>query len=397
VRLQTWTRWKEATEAAGMGFEPAPEYQVFPTRERPLKPYQAAVHAAQATLPLVESFAPDACVADVLTVAPALAAEARGVPWATLVPHLLPAMEPGFPAYSIGARLPRTALGRALWRRTDRLVDKGLELGRREYNESRRRLGLGPLEHVHTGLSRALTLVGTLPQLEYPRAWPPWARVVGPLIWEPPGEPVEPPPGDGPVVLVAPSTSQDPGQSLLRAALEGLAREDVRVIAVSGGRRRIRRSPFRRTHDRRLAVLRADDARLRRRDRARRATARSCARSHWDASSSSAPPRGDQNENAARVEWAGVGVRLPRRLLGPRSMRLAVRRALAEPRCAKARPHRGLAPDARRPRRGRPRRRGPVGSGAALGGEAVSSRRRRRSRRRRPSPAPTGRERASHA
>jgi UDP:flavonoid glycosyltransferase YjiC (YdhE family) len=44
------------------------------------------------------------------------------------------------------------------------------------------------------------------------------------------------------------------------------------------------------------------------------------------------PAAGDQNENAARVDWAGVGVRLPRRLLGPRSMRLAVRRALSEPR-----------------------------------------------------------------
>ena len=30
-----------------MRFEPAPEYQVFPTRERPLKPYEAAVRAAR--------------------------------------------------------------------------------------------------------------------------------------------------------------------------------------------------------------------------------------------------------------------------------------------------------------------------------------------------------------
>ncbi len=35
-------------------------------------------------------------------------------------------------------------------------------------------------------------------------------------------------------------------------------------------------------------------------------------------------------ENAARVDWAGLGVRLPRRLLGPRSLRLAVARALAD-------------------------------------------------------------------
>jgi UDP:flavonoid glycosyltransferase YjiC (YdhE family) len=37
------------------------------------------------------------------------------------------------------------------------------------------------------------------------------------------------------------------------------------------------------------------------------------------------------NENAARVDWAGVGVRLPRRLVGARGLRLAVGRALARP------------------------------------------------------------------
>jgi UDP:flavonoid glycosyltransferase YjiC (YdhE family) len=36
-------------------------------------------------------------------------------------------------------------------------------------------------------------------------------------------------------------------------------------------------------------------------------------------------------ENAARVDWAGAGVRLPWRLLSPATLRLAVRRALSEP------------------------------------------------------------------
>jgi UDP:flavonoid glycosyltransferase YjiC (YdhE family) len=37
------------------------------------------------------------------------------------------------------------------------------------------------------------------------------------------------------------------------------------------------------------------------------------------------------NENAARIDWAGVGVRLPRRYTSARSLRLAVGRALGEP------------------------------------------------------------------
>jgi UDP:flavonoid glycosyltransferase YjiC (YdhE family) len=179
VALQTWRRWEQHAVAAGMAFAAAPEYQVFPTRERPLRPYEAAVLAARETVPSVEGFAPDVAVSDVLTPAPALAAELCGVPVATLVPHVFPWSAPGFPPYSFGARLPRTAAGAWLWRRFDPLVARGLEQGRREYNDCRARLGLAPLPEVHTGMSRALTLVGTLPQLEYPRAWPAWTRVVG--------------------------------------------------------------------------------------------------------------------------------------------------------------------------------------------------------------------------
>ena len=73
VTLQTWRRWRDDVEAAGMRFAAAPEYQVFPTRARPLKPYQAAVRAAVETRPLVAETRPDAVVADILTLAPALA------------------------------------------------------------------------------------------------------------------------------------------------------------------------------------------------------------------------------------------------------------------------------------------------------------------------------------
>src|SRR4051794_6658064 len=219
VGIETWQKWRDPCEAAGMTFAAAPEYQVFPTRDVPLKPYEAAVRAAVTTRELVRAFAPDVVVSDILTCAPALAAELEGVPVATVVPHVHPDLPPGLPPFSIGARRPRTRVGAALWRRTDRAVAVGLDQGRREYNECRATLGLGPLPWVHTGLSRSLTMVAPLPQLEYPRTWPGWLEVVGPLMWEPGGPLVEPPEGEGPVVLVAPSTSQDPLSSLLRAAL----------------------------------------------------------------------------------------------------------------------------------------------------------------------------------
>jgi UDP:flavonoid glycosyltransferase YjiC (YdhE family) len=42
------------------------------------------------------------------------------------------------------------------------------------------------------------------------------------------------------------------------------------------------------------------------------------------------PAAGDMAENAARLRWSGTGISLPRRLLSPRGIRLAVRRMLAD-------------------------------------------------------------------
>jgi UDP:flavonoid glycosyltransferase YjiC (YdhE family) len=332
VALQTWRRWQEPAVAAGMQFAAAPEYQVFPTSEAPLAPYAAAVRAAVATRPVVRSFAPDVAVSDILTVAPALAAELEGVPVATLVPHLYPELPPGSPPYSIGARLPQTRVGRALWRGFDPVLARGLERGRREYNECRARLGLDPLPWVHTGVSRSLALVATVPQLEYPRDWPAWLRVVGPLLWEPESEAVAPPAGDGPVVLVAPSTAQDPSGVLLRAALEGLADEPVRVIATWNGREPVEPLP---APSNAVVVpwlsysgtMPACDVVVMHGGHGTLMRALSCG-----CRVVVSPAGGDMGENAARADWAGLGVRLPRRFCTPRGVRLAVRRALRLPR-----------------------------------------------------------------
>jgi len=333
VCVQTWERWREHVGAEGVQFAASPEYPVFPTRDRPLKPYEAVVRAARDTQPLLRAFAPDVVVADILTLGPALAAELEGVRAATLIPHVDPRPAPGFPPYSVGARLPRTAFGRRAWARTDGLMDKGLELGRAELNETRRRLGLPPLEHVHGGISRELVLVGTFPQLEYPRPGGPprGTHAVGPLQWEPPTEEVDLPPGDGPLVLVAPSTSQDPTHALLRAALEGLADQPVRVLATWNRRRPIPAVAvptnvrlvewvsYSRTMPRCDAVVcHAGHGTV------LRALTSGCV-------AVAAPAAGDMNENAARVDWAGVGVRIPRRLVSPRAVRLAVGRAVGEP------------------------------------------------------------------
>src|SRR4051794_3930937 len=326
VGIETWQKWRDPCEAAGMTFAAAPEYQVFPTRDVPLKPYEAAVRAAVTTRELVRAFAPDVVVSDILTCAPALAAELEGVPVATIVPHVHPDLAPGLPPFSIGARRPRTRMGARLWGVADRAVAGGLEQGRVEYNDARSRLGLPPLPYVPTGLSRSLTMVATLPQLEYPRTWPAWCRVVGPLLWEPGGPLVAPVPGSDPVVLVAPSTSQDPSGSLLRACLEGLRDEPVRVIAI--GSPEVVAPPnavvvpwmsYARTMPQcDLVITHGGHGTL------ARALVSGCP-------VVVVPAAGDMAENAARVDWAGVGVRLAPRFCTPWGVRLAVRRALGRP------------------------------------------------------------------
>ncbi|HMD57205.1 MAG TPA: nucleotide disphospho-sugar-binding domain-containing protein [Solirubrobacteraceae bacterium] len=150
-------------------------------------------------------------------------------------------------------------------------------------------------------------------------------------MWEPPAEPVQPPPGNEPLVLVAPSTAHDAEHRLLRAALRGLADQPVRVLATWNRRLPPRPLPvpanarvvdwvsYSRTMplcD--VVICHAGHGTL------ARALASGCA-------VVACPATGDMNENAARLDWSGAGVRLPRRFVGPRTLCLAVERALGEP------------------------------------------------------------------
>jgi MGT family glycosyltransferase len=330
VTFETWSRWREDVEAAGMRFEPAPEYPLFPAPGERFNMYETVVMATGQTRRTVAELRPDVVVHDILTLAPALASELEGAPVATLVPHLYPVGADGFPPYALGARLPRTRIGHELWRVAARGTQAGLEQGRSELNLARAKLDLPPVARLHGGLSEQLCMVGTFPQLEYPRDWPPHVKVVGPIMWEPPFDAVAPPAGEAPLVLVAPSTAQDPEHRLLRAALAGLGDEPIRVLA--SWNRRPLGGPVEVPPNTRLVEW-VSYAK----------TMPSCAVVICHAGHGTmvralacgcpvvaAPHCGDMAENAARADWAGVGVRLPWRFVTPRALRLAVRRALSE-------------------------------------------------------------------
>jgi UDP:flavonoid glycosyltransferase YjiC (YdhE family) len=329
VVVETWERWREAVEGEGLEFVAAQEYRAFAgATQAPGVPSIAA--AARALRPLLDDLRPDLVVSDILTTAPALAAEVAGMRWATLIPHVYPVHEDGLPFYGFGAAPPRTAAGRAVWRAGLPVLEAGLRRGRRELNATRTELGLPSQDEYHGAISRELALVATYPQLEYPRRWPASAHVTGPLSFELPHPDVELPAGDRPLVVVAPSTAKDRRAQLVRNSLDALADEPVRVLATTN--RAVPASEVEAPANARVVdwvsysqvfpeaalvichgghgtVVRALGA----------GTPLLCCGS-----------AGDMGENGARVAWAGAGLAIPRRLAGPAAIRWAARRVLGE-------------------------------------------------------------------
>ena len=319
VTVQTWERWRAAIEAEGLRFAPAPEYHVFPTGPEPLDFYEAVVHATRDTLPLVAQLRPDAVVADILTLAPALSAELHGIPYATLIPHVNPHPPAGAPIYSIGARLPRTALGRAFWTHATRPVQNGLERGRREAQRRARGASACPpcptstTAPVANSRSSRPSPNSNTPASSHRRTPTSWVPCCGSR--RPPR--CSYPPGGRPLVLIAPSTSQDPEHRLLHAAPRGLADAPVRVLATWNRRLPPRSLPvpantrivdwvsYARTMPH-CDLDRLPPPATGRSPRALVAAAAPC--------SGLPRRRGHERERRPRGSWAGAGVRLPRTL-----------------------------------------------------------------------------------
>ncbi|MEU0881421.1 nucleotide disphospho-sugar-binding domain-containing protein [Lentzea sp. NPDC005914] len=191
----------------------------------------AALHSqagtlASALVPQLAALSPDLVVCDVLALGASMAAELLGVPWAQLSPHplyepsrWLPPMGSGLaPGTGMRGRL-RDAVLRAMTARSIRQGDRQRALVRQQIGLRAR--GEGP----------AVRLIATLPALEVPRPdWPGNAHVVGPLLWEASDELMTPPPGDAPLVMIAPSTAWTGATGMASLALEALRGLGVRAV-----------------------------------------------------------------------------------------------------------------------------------------------------------------------
>jgi MGT family glycosyltransferase len=329
VIVESWERWRDPVEELGLEFAAAEQYTVFPPPV-PGSKDSGAAQAARSLIPFMQERKPDLVVSDILTLAPSLAAEAAGIRWATLIPHPYPQLPEGMPFFASGARAPRTAAGRAFWKAWAPLLRIGLRQGRDELNVQRKAVGLAPVQRFHGGISEGLVLVATFPQLEYRRPWPRHVHVTGPMDFEVPHPDIELPPGDEPLVLVAPSTAKDLEARLVRTALEGLADEPVRVVATTN---LMRPSEPIEVPDNAVLVDWVSYSQV-----LAEASLVICHGGHGTTVRALgagvpvllSPIAGDMAENAVRVAWAGAGLSLPWRMCRPAPLRWTVRRILRD-------------------------------------------------------------------
>jgi UDP:flavonoid glycosyltransferase YjiC (YdhE family) len=342
VLVQTSAEWRDAVEE--MGLRCGESEELVPALDEAWVEW--AIGGAQSLIPVIEEFRPDVVVSDTAAATPPLAAEAVGVKRATLMPHVYPLHSPGLPAFPVGLLPPRTPLGRLGWRVANPAIKAVIPHTRwlrrvpALLNAARAELGLAPIRRPYGEISsyghpvsEGLAMITTFPQLEYPRRWPPHIHVTGPMLFERPHPEVELPGGEEPLVLVVASTVQDP-EALVRTSIEALADEPVRVLATTSRRGEPWHGEI---SENAVVVDWVSYGQV-----MPRASMVVCPGGHGTVVRALSdgvpvlvsPSVADQAVNGARVTWTGAGLMLPRRLLGPSTLRWAVRRVLTKRRFA---------------------------------------------------------------
>lgn len=224
--LLTGVQWLPTAGAAGvaatelLGLDPTGHDD---DADAGAKIHRRAARMAALNLPVLRELSPDLVVSDVITASGGMAAEMLGIPWAELDPHPLYLPSTGLPPIGSGLAPGTGVRGRARDAVLRSLTARSWRAGLRQRAAARAGIGLpardpGPLRR----------LIATLPALEVPRPdWPADAVVVGPLHFEPTAQVLAVPEGDGPLVVVAPSTATTGAQGLAELAVRQLVPGDV--------------------------------------------------------------------------------------------------------------------------------------------------------------------------
>ncbi|BBY66289.1 glycosyltransferase [Mycolicibacterium helvum] len=219
--LLTGTEWLDTARAAGIeavelaGLDPTDGDDDTDAGE---KIHRRAARMAVLNVPILRGLKPELIVSDVITVCGGMAAELLGIPWVELNPQPLYLPSRGLPPLGSGLAPGTGIRGRGRDAILRALTARSVKEGQRQRSAARVEIGLpanepGPVRR----------LIATLPALEVPRPdWPAEAVVVGPLHFEPTAAVLPIPPGDGPVIVVAPSTATTGAAGVAELALKHL-------------------------------------------------------------------------------------------------------------------------------------------------------------------------------
>lgn len=219
--LLTGAQWLDTARAAGVdavelaGLDPTDGDD---DTDSGAKLHERGARMAVLNAPRIGELAPDLVVSDVITTCGGMAAELLGLPWVELNPQPLYRPSRGLPPIGSGLEPGVGLRGRLRDTVLRAMTARSVRRGDTERGAARAGIGLpaadpGPLRR----------LIATLPALEVPRPdWPEEAVVVGPLHFEPTSDVLEVPPGDGPLVVVAPSTAAIGAEGLAEVALTAL-------------------------------------------------------------------------------------------------------------------------------------------------------------------------------
>ncbi|WP_067572109.1 glycosyltransferase [Nocardia acidivorans] len=226
--LFTSPRWFDAAREAGIGVRRlkglAPRAE-DDDADAGARIHQRAAFISTEIMPELSAMLPELVVSDVLTAGGGMAAERLGLPWVELSPHPLYLPSKGLPPIGSGLAPGEGMRGRARDSVLRTFTARDIRRGESQRGAARASIGL-PEEDP----GPAARLIATLPALEVPRPdWPENAHLVGPLLWEPTDQILDLPPGDEPLVMVAPSTAHTGIAGMVDTVLEALEGSGVRV------------------------------------------------------------------------------------------------------------------------------------------------------------------------
>ncbi|MCU0567746.1 MAG: glycosyltransferase [Oculatellaceae cyanobacterium Prado106] len=289
---------------------------------------------------ILQEFPADVILADFCFLGAAWLHEQGGPPWAGFGVSVLALSSQDTPPFGLGL-LPNASLwGRFRDRSLYWLIQRLFRDLLADTNQIRAQMGLpATTQGFFDTLSPFLHLAGTVPAFEYPRRdLPPQVHFIGPLLASVTDE-FTPPPWwadlqtDKPIILVTQGTVATNPADLIAPTLQALAQEDVLVVATMGGVPidRIQLNPI--PANARIAsfipfshLLPSVDVMV----------TNGGYNGVQMALAQGVPlivsgQTEDKPEVAARVEWAGVGIRLKPNKLTPDRLKTAVRQILTDP------------------------------------------------------------------